>query len=91
MLANPANRTLIQSLSSGSGVGSNVLNDSAFLSQLDPRLAHPFLVGFADSMSLVLTVATVILAITFVLMWFMPERVLKTGRTRGEAVEIQGG
>ncbi|WP_051215240.1 MDR family MFS transporter [Granulicoccus phenolivorans] len=90
VLANPANRTLIQSLSSGSGVGSNVLNDSAFLSQLDPRLAHPFLVGFADSMSLVLTVATVILAITFVLMWFMPERVLKTGRTRGEAVEIQG-
>ncbi len=74
VLANPTNRQLLTAMQSGGAGDSGVLSDSSFLAQLDPRLAHPFLVGFSDSISLVLMVASGILAVTFVLMWFIPER-----------------
>lgn len=82
VLAEPANRSLVESMTTGGGgggVGESVLGDSSFLSQLDPRLAHPFLVGFADSISLVMLVATGILVVAFLLMWFIPERPLQGG------------
>ncbi|MFV0461018.1 MAG: MDR family MFS transporter [Actinomycetales bacterium] len=75
VLSNPADQQILTALQSGGGGGSNaVLNDSSFISQLDPRLAHPFLVGFSEAMSTVLLTASAILAVTFLLTFFIPER-----------------
>ncbi|MGH3994125.1 MAG: MFS transporter, partial [Pseudonocardiaceae bacterium] len=80
VLANPANRPVLDALAGG-GVGGNatgVLDDSSFLSQLDPRLARPFLVGFSDSISLVFAVAAVVAALAFLLLLFLREVPLRT-------------
>ena len=52
--------------------GTSALQDSSFIQQLDPRLARPFLVGFADAMSPVFLVASAILVIAFVASLFLP-------------------
>jgi hypothetical protein len=70
VLSNPANAPVLEAMRSGGGSGgaSGVLSDSSFISQLDPRLARPFLVGFSESISGVMLVAAGVLAVTFVLM-----------------------
>ena len=94
VLSNPANAPVLEAMRSGgaSGGASGVLSDSSFLSQLDPRLARPFLVGFSESISQVMLVAAGVLAVTFVLMWFIPERPLRGGpaATREAAAESMG-
>jgi hypothetical protein len=54
------------------GNGDN-LNDTQFLSLLDKVLAHPFRVGFSQSMDLVFLVGAGVLAIAFVLALMMKE------------------
>ena len=76
--ADPANETVFQLLSGAPAgksptVPAGVLDDSSFLNSMDDRLARPFLVGFADSMDLMFIVATAILAITLVVVLFLPE------------------
>ncbi|HEY3437431.1 MAG TPA: MDR family MFS transporter, partial [Actinotalea sp.] len=53
------------------------LDDSSFISHLDPRLAKPFLDGFAQSTSLVLIIAAGILLIGFALSFTLPELPLR--------------
>lgn len=77
-LADPANaefaEQLQQSQANGDAIGgTGVLDDSSFLTDLDPRLARPFLEGFADAMDLVFLVAAIIMAVGFVVMLFLPE------------------
>jgi EmrB/QacA subfamily drug resistance transporter len=78
--ANPANAVVFQALQGGgsAGASSSVLQDSSFLQQMDPRLARPFLVGFADSLQLVFLVAAIVLAFAFILLIFMKELPLRT-------------
>jgi hypothetical protein len=76
-LADPANGQVAQQLRSGA-FGGRTLDDSSFLNEIDARLAHPFLVGFADSMDLVFLVAASVVAVGFVLIWFMRELPLRT-------------
>ncbi len=81
--ADPANATVLDLVKSASAGGtpsvpSGVLDDSSFLTSMDPRLARPFLVGFADSMDLMFMVATGILALTLVVVLFLPEVPLRT-------------
>ncbi len=81
--ADPANATVLDLVRSASPGGtpsipSGVLDDSSFLTSMDPRLARPFLVGFADSMDLMFMVATAILALTLVVVLFLPEVPLRT-------------
>ena len=45
---------------------------------MDPRLARPFVVGLADSISTVFLLATIVLAVAFVVVWFLPEEKLRT-------------
>jgi len=77
VLADPANRPVLQAVAgagaSGGGLSESSLNDSSFINHLDPRLARPFLVGFSDSMSTVFLVASVVIAIGFVIMLFLKE------------------
>jgi hypothetical protein len=78
--ANPANAVVFQALQGGGSAGAagSALQDSSFLQQMDPRLARPFLVGFADSLQLVFLVAAIVLAFAFVLLIFMKELPLRT-------------
>ncbi|MCW2631390.1 MAG: transporter, partial [Pseudonocardia sp.] len=79
VLADPTNRSVITALQSGTPAGgTGVLQDSSFLNHLDPRLAHPFLVGFSDSMSLVFLVGAGVLVLGLLAVIFMPEVSLRT-------------
>jgi MFS family permease len=49
----------------------DISGDSSFLTGLDERLARPFLMGFADSAVLVFEWAAAVVAIAFVLSWFI--------------------
>jgi EmrB/QacA subfamily drug resistance transporter len=52
---------------------SGSLNDTAFLSSIDPVLAHPFLVGFSQSMDLVFMIGAIVLIPAFALAWLVRE------------------
>ena len=77
-LADPANAAVAQQLRSGSLTGSTALSDSSFINEIDLRLAHPFLVGFADSMSLVFLTAAAVVAVGLVVVLFLPQVELRS-------------
>ncbi|QWF81425.1 MDR family MFS transporter [Amycolatopsis sp. CA-230715] len=52
------------------------INDTSFLSGLDPVLARPILEGFSSSMSTVFLVGGVVLAAGFALVWLLKENPL---------------
>lgn len=72
VLADPANAPVVDLLT---GVTTSLpsLDDSSFISHLDPRLAAPFLEGFASSGSLVLLIATGVMVVAFALSFAIPE------------------
>jgi EmrB/QacA subfamily drug resistance transporter len=82
-LQDPANAEFAKQLAAsknGSGVStSGVLNDSSFLNTLDPRLAKPFLVGFADAMDVVFLTGSLVMLVGFVIMLFLPQLELRSG------------
>ncbi len=73
--ANPVNAPFFALAQGG---GSNTLSDSAFLQTIDPRLAHPILVGFSNSITLVFLVAAAVVAVAFLLVLFVKELPLRT-------------
>jgi EmrB/QacA subfamily drug resistance transporter len=68
--ANPELAPQFQQLGAGSG-GS--LDDTSFIQDLPSALALPFKTGFSNTMDLVFLVAAVVVAIGFVVLWFLPE------------------
>lgn len=78
VLANPANKAVLQGLSNPGAAAGGSLNDSSFISSLDPRLARPFLVGFSDAITSVFVLGAIVLAVAFVVVWFLPEEKLRT-------------
>ncbi|HEY2057668.1 MAG TPA: MDR family MFS transporter [Amycolatopsis sp.] len=52
------------------------VNDTSFLSSLDPVLARPILEGFASSMSTVFVAGGIVLTIGFALVWLLKEKPL---------------
>jgi predicted MFS family arabinose efflux permease len=97
VLANPANAEVARQVTeaaSGSGdpvAGSSVLNDSSFLSALDPRLAEPFRVGFSEAMDLVFWVAAAVMLVGFVVIAFLPELPLRSASPLSERVNGGNG
>ncbi|HEX5400993.1 MAG TPA: MFS transporter [Pseudonocardiaceae bacterium] len=77
VVANPNNAPVLSLVRTGfdaaSGASSSVLQDSSFIQRLDPRLARPFLVGFADAMHPVFITAAIVVALAFVLVLLMKE------------------
>ena len=53
------------------------LDDSSFINNLDPRLAQPFLDGFAQSVDTVLLLAACIMAVGVILTVMLPELPLR--------------
>ncbi len=83
VIANPANSVVLQALKGAQSGGTSVasadaLNDSSFINHLDPRLARPFLVGFAQSIDLVFLLGAVVLVVALAIVWFLPEEKLRT-------------
>jgi EmrB/QacA subfamily drug resistance transporter len=72
----PANAPVLSMLAGGGGAVPS-LNDSSFIAKLDPRLAAPFLEGFAQSIGLVLLVASAVLVVAFALSFTLPELPLR--------------
>jgi hypothetical protein len=74
--SNPDNQPVLKLLQ---GTGTNFsIDDSSFIGKLDPRLARPVLDGFATSMDLVFTIGAGVLAIAFLVSFFLPEEKLRT-------------
>jgi hypothetical protein len=94
VLANPANRAVLDAVQHGAAGGGGLnLNDTSFLSRIDPRLARPFLEGFSSSIDTVFLVGAVVIAVGFALIWFLKEVPLsmQSGMQRraADAAEVQ--
>jgi EmrB/QacA subfamily drug resistance transporter len=72
-LNEPDNAALKQSLGSGGGVIAQVQNDSSVINGFPSILAHPFKVGFSDSMSLVLLCGGSVMVLGFLVLLFLPD------------------
>ena len=69
-LARPENQAFAGALQSGQGFD---LDNTEFLSTLDPALARPFLDGFSGSIDLVFLVGSCVTLVGFVIIWFLRE------------------
>ena len=89
VLADPANAAFLQSMKSGaaSGLGDQLKTDSSFLSHLDPRLARPFIVGFSNSAVQVFIWASVVVAVAFVMSFWVKAPALRDTSASQEARE----
>ncbi|WP_235561856.1 MDR family MFS transporter [Marmoricola sp. Leaf446] len=62
----------LQDPSQGSGVFGQVQDDSSIIGRMSDLVAHPFQVGFADSMSLVLLGGGVVMLLAFAILTLLP-------------------
>jgi hypothetical protein len=89
VLADPANAAFLQSMKSGAAgdLGDQLKTDSSFLSHLDPRLARPFIVGFSNSAVQVFIWASVVVAVAFVMSFWVKAPALRDTSASQEARE----
>ncbi|MBA2769190.1 MAG: MFS transporter [Sporichthyaceae bacterium] len=79
VLSDPTGSAVVRALDEGSGtLPAGALDDTSFLGRLDPRLARPFLEGFAGSMDLVFRVAALVLLVALAAAFFLPEEKLRS-------------
>jgi hypothetical protein len=76
---------LKDSASNPSALSEKMNNDSSFLSSLDARLARPFKMGFAESAVIVFEWAAAVVAVAFVLSWFIKVSPLRSKSASAEA------
>lgn len=77
--ATDPNVLFIQSLQADpAAIGDKLNGDSSFLSTIDPVLARPFLVGFADSSISVFVIAAAVVAVAFVMSFFVKASPLRS-------------
>lgn len=67
------------------GVFAAVQDDSSIISRMAPALAHPFKVGFSDSMSLVLLCGGSVMILAFLILLLMPAVELRTSSASAAA------
>ena len=82
---NPNVVFLTESMKDPAALGDKMNTDSSFLTHLDPRLARPFLMGFADSAVVVFEWAAAVVAVAFVMSWFLKVSPLRTKSAAAEA------
>ena len=92
VLADPNNVAFLQSLAEGGGsaLGDQLKTDSSFLNTIDPRLARPFEVGFAESAVQVFVWGSLAVAIAFVLSFFIKAPPLRETSAAQEAAAAAG-
>jgi hypothetical protein len=72
-----ANKPLL-SIVQGQKLSSSSLNDTSFLKHADKQLAHPFFVGFSNSMDVIFLLAAAVMIIGFLLLLRVEELPLRT-------------
>jgi len=91
VVADPNNKAIIGILQNGqnnpSGLADSLNGNSAFLTNADPRLAEPFLIGFANATVTVYWIAFAVTAVAFVLSWFMRTPPLRQQSPMQEAAD----
>lgn len=75
LMADPRNAILAEA---GSDLGDKITNDSSFLEVISPELAYPIKQAFAESASTVFLIAAVVMAVGFILSFFIKELELRT-------------
>jgi hypothetical protein len=75
--SDPGNKPLLTILK-GQKLPAANLNDTSFLKHADKRLAHPFFVGFSNSMDVIFLLAAAVMFIGFVLLLYVKELPLRT-------------
>ena len=86
--ANDPNVVFLQNMAANPGaLGESLNTDSSFLTGLDPRLARPFLMGFAESTVTVFVAAAAVVGIAFALSWFIKAAPLRDKSAAAEAAE----
>ncbi len=71
VLENPVNKPILQLLQNPASISGSLNGDSSFLIGADPRLAAPFLEGFASASSTVFVVGFVVVLLAFLLSFFL--------------------
>ena len=89
VLSDPNNAEILDALQSRdmAGLSEKLNTDSSFLNNLDPRLARPFLMGFAEAGVTVFAIAAVVVAIAIVLAIFTKAPKLREKSAMHEAAE----
>ncbi|HEY0869874.1 MAG TPA: MDR family MFS transporter [Acidothermaceae bacterium] len=72
-----ANKPLL-SILNGQKLSSSSLNDTAFLKHANKQLAHPFFVGFSNSMDVIFLLAAAVMLIGFLVLLAVEELPLRT-------------
>jgi EmrB/QacA subfamily drug resistance transporter len=87
--SNPNNAEFIKSLQTGdmAALAGKLNTDSSFLNNLDPRLARPFLIGFADAGVTVFAIAAAVVAVAIVIAIFTRAPALRTQSAAQEAAQ----
>ena len=87
VLADPNNVEFLKSMNGGdaSALGDQLKTDSSFLTNLDPRLARPFIVGFSNSAVQVFIWASIVVAVAFVMSFFVKAPALRETSASQEA------
>jgi EmrB/QacA subfamily drug resistance transporter len=75
--ASAADPRVAEAVQSGQ-VQAGDLSDTSFIQRLPEFLAAPFKVGFSDSIDAVFLIAACVVAVGFVVLWFLPELPLRT-------------
>jgi hypothetical protein len=93
VLSDPNNADFLKGLQSGdmAALAGKLNTDSSFLNDLDPRLARPFLVGFADAGVTVFASAAVVVAIAVVIAIFTKAPKLREKSAVQEAAAAAAG
>ena len=90
VVSDPANKGIIDLLQqgqNGGSLGDSLNGDTSFLTGADPRLAAPFLDGFNNATVTVYWVALAVVAVAFVLSWFLKPAPLRQKSALQEAAD----
>ncbi len=91
-LSDPSNAALKDSLSNGGGVLAKVQDDSSVIGTFPDVLAHPFKVGFSDSMSMVLLYGGLVMLLAFLVLLLLPAVELRaTSASAAARAETKAG
>ena len=94
VMSNQANADFVKQMASGQGstLGEQIKTDSSFLNKIDPAFARPFKVGFAESATQVFFWASLVVAVAFVMSFFIKAPALRETSASQEAMrEAQAG
>ena len=85
--ADPKNAQILALYNDPTAIGTALNGDTSFLNNADPRLAEPFLVGFAQATVSIYWIGFYVLAIAFVLSWFLKATPLRQKSAMEEAAD----